>query len=144
MNYSSLLPLLSLYFDIVYGVSSSGGSTSSTLLSSLSSSSSSSLSSLFSCSSSGYTSVVGLIVKMGVGAYITSYTPVVFKIPLLVATAAAISLGSSVLVSTTVTGPGVSFSSSTSGKSAANSGWFPGYVSIRPSRSFLFSQSKYI
>ena len=61
--------------------------------------------------------------------------------PLLAAAAMEIELGSSVLVSKAVTGPGVYSSSITTVKSAANSGLIPGSGYICPYRSYSVSQS---
>ena len=61
---------------------------------------------------------------MWLGASFSLYNPVAFVIPLLAAESAEIALGSSVLVSTEATGPGVSSSSRNPGNLAANSGGF--------------------
>ena len=50
---------------------------------------------------------------------LSSYNPVVFSMSLLSEEAAVIALGSIILVSMMTTGPGVSYSSSNPGKSAA-------------------------
>ena len=67
--------------------------------------------------------------KNGVGAYLTSYTPVVFVMPLLAEAAVAMALGSIISVSAVMYS-----SSSTLGNSADNSGCIPWSGSSRPSR----------
>ena len=80
---------------------------------------------------------------MGVGESLSSYTPVVFEIPLLAEVSVVMVLGSSMLVSTTTTGPGVYSSRISTGKPVANSGWLPWYGSSRPSRSYAVYQSNF-
>ena len=86
------------------------------------------------CASLGSTSGVGLIVKMGAGMLLSSHAPLVFVMSLLAAEEAPMKSGSSILVSTAATWPGLSYSRSTTGNSAANLGWLSGSVFSRKSR----------
>ena len=70
---------------------------------------------------------------MGVGASLSSYTPMVFVMPLLSTAVAAMVMGSSILVSTVAIGPGLSSPRSTTGDAVAFSGCLPGYISSSPS-----------
>ena len=80
---------------------------------------------------------------MDLGALLSPNTPKLFVITLYAAAAVTIVLGSSVSVYMAVKGPGVSYSIRNSGNSAANPGWNPVYLYMRPSRSYWVYPSNF-